>query len=226
MRPLLAAGIVVFLAAGVSHAPGQGASDLPRPAFVFDDFADPGTGWTVRSDGRTEMGYRDGTYRIAMAARSPVQLASAGQSVADGRVAIRLRDLSPSAPHPAGLFVRAQDAGNFHGFAVLSDGSFLAFHYVDGVFVQDSPEGALVPSGLYRRDGAENDIAIEAGASRLVFLLNYVELFRIENALWTGGEAGLLAANPTDGPAGTAFDTWRIDRFTCPFSPRPVCAPG
>jgi hypothetical protein len=217
----LAAGLIASMMSGSSAQP---VVDLPT--YVFDDFVDPATGWTERADGIHEMGYRDGAFRIVMASRSPLQLASAGHVVADGRVAIRLHDVTPSAAHPAGLFVRAQDTANFYGFVVVSDGSFTVFHYRDGALVLDSPEGAALPAGLYLAAPAENDLAIEAGASRLVFLLNGVELFRIENALWPAGVAGVLAANPADEPAGTVFDDWRVDRFTCPLSPRPVCAPG
>lgn len=221
LAAVLAAGLIAWVIPGASAQPGE---DLP--AYAFDDFADPATGWTERADGTHEMGYRDGAYRIVMASRSPLQLASAGHVVADGRVAIRLHDVTPSAAHPAGLFVRAQDPANFHGFVVGSDGSFAVFHYRDGAFVLDSPPNAALPAGLYLAAPAANDLAIEAGASRLVFFLNGVELFRIEDALWTEGVAGLLAANPADLPAATVFDDWRIDRFTCPLSPRPVCAPG
>lgn len=221
LRPALSAALLAATLPALAQAPAAEA-----PTVVLDDFADPATGWTVRRDGTAyEINYRDGAYWIAMATRTPLQLASAGHIVADGRVAIRLRDLAPSAPHPAGLFVRAQDPANFYAFVVGSDGSFVVFHYVDGAFVLDSPDGAMVPAGLYLPGGAANDVAVDAGARRLIFYLNGVELFRVEDALWTEGVAGLVAANVTDTPAGTVFDNWRIERFTCPMSPRPVCAP-
>lgn len=221
LRPVLAATLFAATLPALAQAP------VPEPPIVvFDDFADPATGWTVRRDGTIyEIAYRDGAYWIAMATRTPLQLASAGHIVADGRVAIRLRDLAPSTPHPAGLFVRAQDPANFYAFVVGSDGSFIVFHYLDGAFVLDSPDGAAVPAGLYLPGGAVNDLAVDGGARRLIFYLNGVEVFRLDDALWTEGVAGLVAANLGDRPAGTVFDDWRIERFTCPISPRPVCAP-
>ncbi|MCW5713172.1 MAG: hypothetical protein KIT43_01475 [Bauldia sp.] len=227
MRPavrtaVLAAGLIASMISGSSAQPVE---DLPT--FVFDDFADPATGWAAWGHvGALDMGYHEGAYRIAMASGWPLQLASAGHVVADGRVAIRLHDIAPSAAHPVGLFVRAQNTANFYGFVVVSDGSFAVFHLRDGALTFDTPGLAVLPTGLYLPAPADNDLAIEAGASRLVFLLNGVELFRIENALWAEGATGLLAANWTNDPAGTVFDHWRIDRFTCPISPRPVCAPG
>jgi hypothetical protein len=199
--------------------PQEGSPSQEGVAEV-DDFSDPSTGWaswTGSADGIT-MGYVDGTYQISVADGTSggrgLALATNGDMLADGRLSVEAINVPGSVAHPNGIFLRGQDALNFHAFIVASNGSdFLLFHLVDGSLVPDGPMGQPLRPGLFRADAANLIEAVATGA-QIAFLLNGEEVARIDNAVWPSGQTGLLVANASGSPAGTAFDNWRLESST------------
>lgn len=210
----MAGAAVAAVLGGMLAGPPVAAQPAALPPLVTtDDFSDPTTGWTVREEDTYRMGYVDGTYQVTSTGPTPLLLGSTGEGVGNGLVQVELTDVPGSAPHPHGVFVRAQDGGNFYGFAVASDGSFMVFHFEDGALVTDHEEAAgFLADGLYRTDGP-NLVWVWLSGTELRFELNNTELYAVTDALWPDGVAGVLAASSYDLPAGTVFDNWRLEAF-------------
>src|SRR3990172_9260865 len=107
-------------------AAGEGGGSPPVPAaaatpgelLASDDFADQGSGWQYLQVSGIEAGYRDGRYRIALAA-TPNLFAIAVQErppLDDVIIEVEATPEAGSAAPPYGFIVRGQDQANFHAF--------------------------------------------------------------------------------------------------------------
>lgn len=207
VRRALVAGIAGAVLAGAAVAQ-QAAPGGNR--IVFDDFSDPRTGWTERSGGGLEVGYRDGTYQVIMTAPTPLQLIWSGIRFADGAISIDVANLEPSVPHPQGLFIRGIDPDNYYGFFVQSDNTFSVFRWEDGMYYSESVANSPLPEGLYSTEGP-NALDIMAEGPGLRFFVNFQEIFSIRTTKWNDGDAGFLFGNLTFDQAGTVYDNWRVE---------------
>lgn len=183
---------------------------LAQQVFT-DDFSDPSTGWTVRADdGPVRIDYADGQYWMYATQPVGVVLGSSGIAFNDGVISVETQDLPNSAPHVAGIFLRAQNAANFYGFVLGSDGSIGMFHYVDGTYVADGPTNLYLREGLYRTD-EPNLLTVTASGSTLTYFVNGEQVASVDLVRWTGGVAGVMIGTNSPDPAGTAFDNWRLE---------------
>ncbi|MCC6735250.1 MAG: hypothetical protein IT534_03855 [Bauldia sp.] len=204
IRRVLATGLAGAVLAGVA------AAQQIEPRVVFDDFADPRSGWTEHAaNGGIEIAYRDGTYQVVMTTPTPLQVIGSGTRLADGAVSVDVANLEPSVPHPQGLFVRGQDSDNYYGFLVQSDGTFTVFRWENGMYYSESAANMQLPAGLYSTDGM-NALDVMTEGQRIRFFVNFVEVFEVRNTKWIDGEAGLLFGNLSFDRAGTVYDNWRI----------------
>ena len=201
-RTALSAALALF--AGIP-ALGQGVG-----VVVTDDFANPATGWTMRAEGVTTMGYVAGAYRIVFAGRAGFALATSGTILGDGVAAIDAQNLPDAGPHAQGIVVRAQDARTLYGFVIASDGAYTAFQVQDGGFVRHSSRGQYLPPGVYRT-GEPNRIEARAAGDTILYSVNGREIFEVRRVLWPTGFAGIIASNAGDQPTGTIFDNWRVE---------------
>ncbi len=160
------------------------AGPVAAQQVVTDDFADPTTGWTVRSDdGPVQIGYVGGQYQISATQPVGIVIGSSGYSFYDGTVSVEAQDLPDSAPHYSGLFVRAQDSANFYAFVLASDGSIGMFHYVNGTYVADGPSDLHLADGVYLTD-APNVLSVEASGLSLTFSVNGQEVATLRTVRW------------------------------------------
>ncbi len=204
---------------GDSFTVGDPAPPADR-LLVRDDFSSPVSGWTVSKDRGGQEAYRDGQYVITLNSTDPywgVSPRTLGDFVAEV-------DATPTSRYGAGfaydgplgdsfgVIVRAQDQDNFYAFLVATDGRYSAFHVKNGSLAWDTRWTAADDDVV--KDGWQTSrLRVLAMGSELRFYVNGRMLVRVPDAIWSSGQAGVIAANAyADLFAGERVDfgRWRV----------------
>jgi hypothetical protein len=199
---------------GGGTPPVPAAAAMPGELLASDDFEDPGSGWRYQQVPGIEAGYRDGRYRIALAA-TPNLLAIAVQErppLDDVIIEVEATPEAGSAAHPYGLMVRGQDQTNFHAFVIGGDGSYAAVSIAGGNPVLDSAIDATLPAGTLSPPGQANRLRLVAHGSKLSFYVNDQLVTEVAQAKWPAGHAGFFVSTTGAAPVAVAFDNWRVFR--------------
>ena len=175
---------------------------------MSDGFADAASGWETKIESDVNTAYVNGEFRIWMNGHQNGVWVANGPSFAGAAVSVDLRSAPSSVAHPAGLFVRMQDEGNYQGFVIGDDGSYLVFHLQNGHFAIDGAANNRLPEGIFRQGGA-NTVAAVAKGDTISYFVNGSKIVDAA-ALWPAGRAGLFAGNGGDGVAETLYDNWSV----------------
>ncbi|MEX1203666.1 MAG: hypothetical protein WEB85_00305, partial [Dongiaceae bacterium] len=216
--------VTADVAAAIRSAEQAGAAPAEGEQLAADDFETPGSGWSVIETDMAKAGYANGLYRIAFAGGpSPLAFGSQlGASYGDVIIEVDATPAPGSPAHPYGLFARAQDQDNFHGFVIASDGSYAVIRVNGRHSALDSPVNAVMAAGVLRPDGQTNRLRLVAEGSNLRFFVNGNLVAEVGKALWAEGGAGVIAVNPGTTPVEIGFDNWRVWRIAAAAAAQPA----
>jgi len=211
---------------------GGGASSVPDAVatpgelLVTDDFEDPNSGWQHLQATGVEAGYRDGHYRVAIAATPNLFTIAVreGPAFDDVIVEVEATQEAGSPAHPFGLVARGQDQSNFHAFVIGADGSFAAVRSANGQTALDSALDATLPAGTLGAAGQANRLRLVADGPKLGFYVNDRLVIEIPQASWSSGHAGIFVSTTGAAPVAVTFDNWRVWRIARAEAPPAIAA--
>jgi hypothetical protein len=200
---------------GGGASPVPDAVATPGELLVTDDFEDPNSGWQHLQATGVEAGYRDGHYRVAMAATPNLFTIAVreGPAFDDVIVEVEATQEAGSPAHPFGLVARGQDQSNFHAFVIGADGSFAAVRSANGQTALDSALDATLPAGTLGAAGQANRLRLVADGPKLGFYVNDRLVIEIPQASWSSGHAGIFVSTTGAAPVAVTFDNWRVWRI-------------
>jgi hypothetical protein len=206
---ILLIAVLALLAGACQTFPLNGRGERPSGSVLFqDEFSDPSSGWKRRpQDPDGSLGYSEGVYRIQVNGADKILWAGPGLTFADLRMEVEAAQVAGAEDSDFGLVCRAVDPANFYFFAISSDG-----YYGIGKVKEGASElvgmAAMPPSEAIRQGTASNHLRADCIGENLSLYVNGELLATVQDAEFSGGEAGLFA-----GTFGTPGSEVHFDNF-------------
>lgn len=172
--------------------------------LLFDDFADPGGGWLINSDGESAVGYLEGEYFIDVFLPDFWTWSLAGGDYVDVVVEVDTRIDTPTPDNSWGLVCRYQDADNQYAFEIGNDGLYVVYALFAGEFVQLTDW--MFSTAINTGPGAENHIRVSCVGDALELVVNGVTLAEVRDSTFVSGDVALLGATYDSGGSRVLFD--------------------
>jgi hypothetical protein len=206
MRPVWHV-IALLLLLALAACGGNG--DREESVAFSDDFESLGQ-WHTSSDPEVDIAHADGGLTIEVKVLDRVAWSIAGRNVSDGVVSVDATPIGGPDDNAYGLVIRHVDDRRFYRFEISGD----------GYFAIQAPTGSLgweflvgwTESPAIKRGRETNRLKVELDGPLMVFYANDVELARVQDERYSGGDVGLIAGTFYD-EAGTRilFDNFRVD---------------
>jgi hypothetical protein len=181
----------------IEFTPGPTAASAPDPIVevdIFrDDFSDPSSGWPQEAGAGSSTDYDSGGYRILVDEPNTIYWATPGLNFADVTIEVDAEKIAGAEDNYFGILCRYQDNDNFYLFSISSDGYYSIGKYKNGEFsfIHDNGQGY---SNLIHQGKTTNRLRIDCEGTTLTLYANDSKLATVEDADFTSGDIGLMAA--------------------------------
>jgi hypothetical protein len=204
---VFAFGALVWLGirSGSVPTPAVNAPGTGTPVYQ-DDFADPGSGWSVYAEDDSVADYTDGEYRVGtyrdnyMAWGNPE-----GLELANFEAEVDARTVEGPLDNNFGLLVRTQpDDDNFYWFQISADGYYSVDRMQAGEWIGmvDWTESDAINQGI----GATNHLKVVCDQELFSFYVNGTYLTGVTDASFSSGNIGLAVGTFDEPGAVVHFD--------------------
>lgn len=194
----------------VSLAPAPAGSAQAVGYRLYDDFADPGTGWETASSTDYATGYVDGAYRMAVS-RPNYEIWSTDprtEALADCVIEVDVRRIAGPEDNDFGVVFRVQPGNDeFYMFALSSNGFYTVQVREAGEWTDLQPwtKNAAIIGGE-----ATNRVRVEAIGPQMRFMINGQVLTIIEDETFLSGRVGFSAGTFAEGGVEIEFGNLQV----------------
>lgn len=181
--------------------------------IFFDDFSDPGSGWSIGDDGNISRSYQNGEYEILLhnegwwaGNSAPISNDISSYSV---EADIRLHTGSTST---YGLIFDRVDWDHFYLFEVHPSSQSYSLWSIDSGWFQlvPSTSSSFINSGI-----AINHLKVQRDGSQVTMYVNGRLMTTANNNTHVGNfrEVGIFAESVGEAPVAVRFDNFRVRRL-------------
>jgi hypothetical protein len=190
--------------------PGAPASG-PGNVMFTDDFSNPESGWSRRSDDTVISDYSQGAYRIWVNNTQFDAWGKASLDVEDAVIEVDATAVGGSLTNDYGVICRYQDADNFYFFEIVSDGYTIIGMYSDGEWIGLSSD-EYQPSDAVNQGLTMNHLRAECVGSRLRLYVNDELVAEATDTSFASGDVGLIAGTFDEPGTDILFDNFTVLR--------------
>ncbi len=211
-KPLIAAALRGEVAIGSTETP----TPAPLPVAVTpwptgkvllqDDFSDPDSGWPTSSSEDSEVGYRNGQYRIDVKSANWETWAYAGEDFDDVIVEVDITKVSGDNTSDFGVLCRYQDKDHAYQFAIGADGYYQIFRWEPDDEKMLLGDGEWLSSDAIREGNATNHLRAECVGDTLALYVNGTLIGAVRDTAYTHGDIALAVGTYDHGGTDVRFD--------------------
>jgi hypothetical protein len=174
-----------------------------------DDFSNPNSGWDESTDEFGSTVYSEDKYKISISTDNYYYWSSPGVAYDDVIIEVEARLESGSSQNDIGIICRLQDNDNFYFLTISSDGYYQIAKYVNSEeqFVGMDQYG--FDSDAIKEDEM-NLVRAECVGNELALFANNIELARVTDTDFQGGDVGLIAGTYDIPEMSVTFDNFRV----------------
>lgn len=202
--------VVVLVALVLLAACGGGGKGRGELLPWGDDFSNPASGWKTESDSSAEVAYQDGVMRVFVKTPNGLAWASAGRAFSDFRLTVEATQVAGPDDNEYGVLVRMQDSDHFYLFSISGDGYYLVSKY-DGK-ERKNLTGDWSTSDAIHQGTATNILEVTCQGGAMIFVVNGVQLARVEDTGYRSGDIGLYAGTFFEPNVEVHFDNLRVEQ--------------
>ncbi|MFU8826147.1 MAG: hypothetical protein ACNA70_01505 [Brevefilum sp.] len=188
---------IALMLAGCT-AENMAADRLPwvsdAPILFADDFSRQTGGWRTHQDRLSYIGYEQDGFRLWVDVPNFQVWSVPGLNFANTHIYTRARQVAGPGDNLWGVLCRYQDAENYYGLVISSDGYY-------GIIKKQAGVSHLLGldqmgfSEAIQRGGQANEILAICEGDQLALFVNEVGLLLVNDATFTHGDVGLIAGN-------------------------------
>lgn len=197
-----------------------GQPEVPADRIIqTDDFSDPASGWFTAQNGENSVNYDSGKYVLKAGQDKAPIWGTSGKSFTDGVAQVDVTMVGvPSSVNEStgydkygyvGLITRYQNRDNYYAFVASPNGTYAIFHMLKGELVWDrnwtQAMHDVMPAGVDQRT-----LRVLADGPVLRFYVNGRVVDLVTDALWKGGQAGVMAGRLGNETVTAEFSNWNI----------------
>ncbi len=185
-----------------------GSFRIEKP-LLFDDFGDPDSGWTPRSDDTGSRGYRDGVYFITLSTSNWMWWDRAGYIFDDFSFQVDAQQISGYEGNDYGVVFRLVDIDNYYRFSISGSGYFSLFKQEKGewITIVEWRQSAHINPG-----GELNRLKVVCQGNRITLYVNDQQMTSVVDDSFAQGDIGLFAGTYDQPNNEVTFDNlWVSD---------------
>lgn len=189
-------------------APRPTESAPPTPSsriLLTDDFSDPGGGWSQVDSDNALAAYDGGALRILIRGAHWQEWSLAPETYGDVLLEVNATKVGGPDNNEFGLICRYQDAANFYGLFINSEGYYGIMRIQDDVQKRVGAEGSQWSDAIVQGAGT-NRIQADCVGDALTLYVNGTELISARDSTFSTGNVGVIAGSYSESGVDIRFD--------------------